>query len=175
MKKLIIVFLLVSGSFSIGCDDGEPGDGYNGLYHITLNQSRDQCGEGEWFDITPDYDYFFLEAANLFGTPIIGWSECTDDSKDTCDDYMNLELSFVKEDGVWMQQTMWSSQDINGCRLMIKEGLLANTDDGISISTTTIEGIVTLEEGDDCHYELIDKYFDQMSCTEELYLEAEKL
>ncbi|MBU1512385.1 hypothetical protein KKD52_18690 [Myxococcota bacterium] len=180
MKTTLIATLLICLPLFAACDDGEPaGSEYNGFYQVTLSQERTSCSDQDaWTPSDIMEPYFKLKAQSLFGTPIVGWISCTGETEDTCDDEtIDLMGIFVKKDGTW-QQYMTTSSSGGGetiCYLTYRQGIPALTESGLSITVTRWEGEITLEAGEECDPDLVDKYFDQMDCTQMEYLEATRL
>lgn len=177
MSKLSFVsILLLTLSVLTACDDDpRSGSEYDGFYQVTLYQERAACDDGEpWLDTDPVEPYFKLKAQSFFGTPIIGWISCSGATVDTCDDdTIDLMNTFSRKDGVW-QQYMTTSSSGGGttCWLTWRQGLPALTETGLTITVTQREAEITLEAGEECDPELVDKYWNQMDCVESSRLEA---
>ena len=179
MRVTLIVLVLFSATLFFACDDDGPaGAEYNGLYQTTLSQERTSCSELDpWTPLDIMEPYFRLEAQSFFGTPIIGWIACTGPTVDTCEnDTIDLMNTFTKKDGVW-QQYMTTSSSGGGttCFLTYRQGIPALTETGLTITVTRWEGEITLEAGEECDTDLVDKYFDELECAQMEYLEATRL
>ncbi len=179
MKKLPLSLILLALTLLAACDDDpRAGSEYDGFYQVTLSQERAACGEEDpWTATEPDEPYFKLVAQSFFGTPIIGWISCSGATEDTCeDDTIDLMNTFARKDGVWQQYASSSSgTEGSPCWLTLRQGLPALTEAGISITVTRWEGEFTLEAGEECDTDLVDKYLDRMDCTGMEYLEATRL
>lgn len=165
MKKSIFTVIILSIFSLTGCDDDGSGNSkYNGIYEITSAQEQIGCGEGNWTEMTTEEDYFLLEGTEFFGLPMIGFSFCTGETKDSCDDSFDLSMSFMKESGEWVNSSEYSMSS-GTCFLSRTQGTLEESETGVTITSITLEGTVELDAGDECDYELIDKYLDQLTCS----------
>ncbi len=178
MKIFPIISILFPILLLTACDDDpRSGSEYNGFYQVTVYQERASCGDGEaWLDTDPVEPYFKLEAQSFFGTPIIGWISCDGSTADTCDDdTIDLMNTFSRKDGVWQQYMTTSSGSGGTCWLTWRQGLPALTETGLTITVTHREAEITLEAGEECDTELVDKYWNQMDCVGMSRLEATRL
>ncbi|MBU1220785.1 hypothetical protein KKF34_10055 [Myxococcota bacterium] len=176
--KFLSIFTLILTVFAFTACDDDGGSGnsqYNGIYEVTTSQERTSCGSGEWNEMTLEEDFFLLEGIDFMGTPVIGWSFCTGQTSDTCDDSFDLMMSFVLEDGEWVQYMDSSSTMGETCWLSRTRGYIEKTDTGVIVTSTTWEGNVTLDAGEECDYELIDKYISELGCGRESVIEADKV
>jgi hypothetical protein len=180
MKTTLFATALCTLQLFCACDDGQrAGAEYDGFYQVTLSQERTSCNDQDaWTPSDIMEPYFKLRAQSFFGTPIVGWISCTGATEDTCDDdTIELTGTFIKKDGVWQQYMTTSSSggSENSCYLSYRQGIPALTGTGLSLTVTRWEGEIMMEAGEECDPDLVDKYFDQMDCTQMEYLEATRL
>jgi hypothetical protein len=176
MKHIIISFVLASVFCLSACsDDDVPGSEYNGLYEMTLHQTKSDCSADTWTDQEITAPYFRLEAQSLLGVPVIGWSDCTAPDPATCEDSIGLATSFALKDGVWQQHMTVSSFSNGECNLSYRHAILEDTPTGIRWEGVTKTGSITVADENACEPELAEQREDELECQSMSYYEADKL
>ena len=178
MKKLSYLPLLLALTLPIvacGDDGGGSGGEYDGLYELTVHQTKDDCSADTWADEVISEPYFYLEAQTMFSMDVIAWMDCTGTTIDTCSDSPDLSKSFARKDGLWQQHMTVSSYAGGECFLNYRRAVLEKTDTGISWEGITKSGTVTVANEDECEPELAEQREDELECSSMSYFEAERL
>lgn len=176
MKYVTFSLFLISALFMSACsDDDQPGTEYNGLYELTVHQTKSDCSAPTWTEETITEPYFRLEAQSFFGAAILGWSDCPTADVESCEGSISMTSSFVLKDGVWQQYMTTSSYYNGNCDLSYRSAILEETETGISWEAVTKSGTLTVAEEDDCEPELAEQRESELDCQAMSYWEADQL
>jgi hypothetical protein len=172
MKFFLPVLVLITMSFSMGCDD-DAETPFNGMYEMVTQQEKSTCDATEWTDITIIDPYFKLEHTSFFGTPIVAHYDCTGETSTTCDDSIQLNDTFIMIDGKW-QTYMSSSYYDNGlCHVTLSKGTLESTETGIQWTVERKVGDISVDSEEECNTDLADTHENELTCDSLKYYAAD--
>jgi len=175
MKRLMAASMLAS-FLLVACDDsGSSGSRYDGVYELTVHQSKSNCEADTWTDEEITDPYFRLDAQSFFGEDIIAWSDCTGPNLGTCEDSMSFTESFVWKDGVWQQHMTMSYFSQGECTLSYRSAVLEETETGIQWEAVVKAGKVAVPTEDDCEPELAEEREDELTCESIDFYQAVRL
>jgi hypothetical protein len=158
MHKTIALF---SCLFLSACG-GDGGSVFEGTYEVTKHTLNDAACDAEGPDVTDGETHFKLETGDLFGFSILQYYPCS--SATECEGIS--DFFFSKLGGEWIIQVTSSYELNDECHLEETTGSLDGTELGVRIEVKSSQAVITPSGGEECDPDLVDKYQDQMQCTE---------
>jgi hypothetical protein len=152
---------LLSCLFLSACG-GDGGSDFEGTYEVTKHTLNDAACDAEGPEVTGGETHFKLEKGDLMGFPILQYFPCT--SATECEGASNF--FFTKLQGQWTMQQQSSYEFGGECHLGETIGSLNGTELGIAIEVKSSEAAITPSGGEECDPDLVEKYQEQMLCTE---------
>jgi hypothetical protein len=148
--------------FFLAACGGDNGSDFVGTYQVTKHTLNDAACDTEGPEVTDGETHFKLEMGEFFGFPILQYFPCS--SATECDDV--ADFAFAKLRGDWVIQATSSYEYGGECHLGEVIGSLDGTELGVSIEEKTSEASITPSGGEECDPDLVEKYQEQMQCTE---------